>query len=75
MEHTRMAKRIFISADHGLAVVYFLQSAVVDELIAAGLEVVLLTDDDLIPRANPKRKQSHVKRRCSGSDSKSGALR
>ena len=45
-----MAKRIFISADHGLAVVYFLQSAVVDELIAAGIEVVLLTDDDLIPR-------------------------
>ena len=42
-----MTKRVFISADHGLAIVYFLQSDVVSTLIDAGLEVVLLTDDGL----------------------------
>jgi hypothetical protein len=41
-------RRIFISADHGLAIVYFLQSDVVPTLLEAGLEVVLLTDDALI---------------------------
>jgi hypothetical protein len=43
-----MAKRIFISADHGLAVVYFLQSDVLPTLLGAGVEVVLLTDDGLV---------------------------
>lgn len=45
-----MTRRVFISADHGLAVVYFLQSDVVESLISAGLEVVLLTDDALVDR-------------------------
>ena len=45
-----MTRRVFISADHGLAVVYFLQSDVVASLISAGLEVVLLTDDALVDR-------------------------
>ncbi|TLN12780.1 hypothetical protein FDZ74_10070, partial [bacterium] len=40
-------KRIFISADHGLAIVYFLQSDVVKTLLDQGIEVVLLTDDAL----------------------------
>jgi len=40
-------KRVFISADHGLAIVYFLQSDVVSTLLNAGVEVVLLTDDGL----------------------------
>jgi len=39
-------KRIFISADHGMAIIYFLQSDVVPTLLQAGVEVVLLTDDD-----------------------------
>lgn len=43
-------RRVFISADHGLAIVYFLQSDVVDTLIAGGVEVVLLTDDALTER-------------------------
>lgn len=43
-----MGKRVFISADHGLAVVYFLQSDVVPTLLKAGIEVILLTDDGLI---------------------------
>jgi hypothetical protein len=41
-------KRVFISADHGLATVYFLQSDLVGELLEAGVEVVLLTDDALL---------------------------
>ena len=40
-------KSVFISADHGLAIVYFLQSDVVPTLIQAGVQVVLLTDDAL----------------------------
>ncbi len=39
--------RIFISADHGLAVVYFLQSDVVPTLLEAGAEVIVLSDDSL----------------------------
>ncbi|MFZ6026482.1 MAG: hypothetical protein ACOYYS_02090 [Chloroflexota bacterium] len=39
--------RIFICADHGLAVIYFLQSDVLPTLLAAGVEVVVLTDDAL----------------------------
>jgi hypothetical protein len=42
-----MAKRIFISADHGMAVVYFLQTDVVPTLLRAGIEVVILTDDEI----------------------------
>ena len=40
-------KTIFISADHGLAIVYFLQSDVVPMLLEAGHHVVLLSDDGL----------------------------
>src|SRR3972149_6590067 len=41
-----MTKRIFISADHGMAIIYFLQSDVVPTLLAAGVEIIVLTDDD-----------------------------
>lgn len=40
--------RIFISADHGLAVIYFLQTGLLPTLLDAGAEVVVLTDDALI---------------------------
>jgi hypothetical protein len=40
--------RLFISADHGLAVIYFLQTDLLPTLLNAGVEVVLLTDDALI---------------------------
>lgn len=43
-----MPKRVFISADHGLAVIYFLQTDVLTTLLDTGVEVVLLTDDALI---------------------------
>ncbi len=42
-----MSKSVFISADHGTAIIYFLQSDVVPLLLAAGVEVVVLTDDDI----------------------------
>jgi CDP-glycerol glycerophosphotransferase (TagB/SpsB family) len=41
------SKRVFISADHGLSVVYFLQTDLLPALREAGVEVVLLTDDGL----------------------------
>lgn len=41
------SKRILISADHGLAIVYFMQSEVVPTLLDEGIEVVLLTDGSL----------------------------
>ena len=40
------SKRVFVSADHGLAVFYFLQSDVVSALLDAGLQVVVLTEDN-----------------------------
>ncbi len=41
-----MNKRIFIIADHGLALIYFLQSDVIPTLLKAGVEVIMFTDDD-----------------------------
>ncbi|MGE5642299.1 MAG: CDP-glycerol glycerophosphotransferase family protein [Byssovorax cruenta] len=41
-----MSKKIFISADHGMAIIYFLQSDVVPMLLEAGVEIVILTDDE-----------------------------
>ncbi len=41
-----MTKRIFISADHGMAIIYFLQSDLLPSLLAAGVQVIVLTDDD-----------------------------
>lgn len=43
-----MNSTIFISADHGMAVIYFLQSDVIDTLLSAGHRVVLLTDDQIV---------------------------
>jgi hypothetical protein len=53
-----MPKRIFISADHGLAIVYFLQSDVLATLLKGGAEVVLLTDDALVDRIRERFGQS-----------------
>jgi len=43
-------KRIWISADHGMAIIYFLQSGLTTALLDAGVEVVLLTDDSLVDK-------------------------
>jgi hypothetical protein len=39
--------RLMIVADHGLAIIYFLQSDILPTLLNGGVEVVLLTDDGL----------------------------
>jgi hypothetical protein len=41
-----MSKKIFIIADHGLALIYFLQSDIISTLLEGGVEVVLFTNDD-----------------------------
>ena len=43
-----MSKRIFIAADHGLALIYFLQSDVISTLLKAGVEVIMLVDDEAL---------------------------
>jgi CDP-glycerol glycerophosphotransferase (TagB/SpsB family) len=50
----KMSKRIFICADHGLAIIYFLQSEVVSTLVEAGVEVVVLTDDALMVKVEER---------------------
>lgn len=47
-------RTVFVVADHGLALVYFLQSDVVDTLLSAGHRVVLLTDDGLVGQITGK---------------------
>jgi hypothetical protein len=44
-----MTKRILVIADHGLALIYFLQSEVVSSLLKAGMEVIMLVDDEARP--------------------------
>jgi hypothetical protein len=39
-----------ISADHGLAIVYFLQSDVVNTMLESGVQLVLLTDEALLDK-------------------------
>jgi hypothetical protein len=43
-----MSKTVLISADHGMAIIYFLQSDVVDTLLKNNVRVVLLTDDEIV---------------------------
>ena len=50
-----------MSADHGLAVIYFLQSDVVPALLAAGVEVIVLTDDTLIEQVQARFGQPGLK--------------
>jgi CDP-glycerol glycerophosphotransferase (TagB/SpsB family) len=45
---TNPQRTIFISADHGLAIIYFLQSDLVKTLLEKGARVVVLTDDGLV---------------------------
>lgn len=39
------SKRVFVCADHGLAVFYFLKSDIISTMLDAGVEVILLTED------------------------------
>ena len=47
-------KTILISADHGLAIVYFLQTDVVKTLLDKGFRVVVLTDDGVTEKMREK---------------------
>lgn len=42
------SKRVFIVADHGLAIFYFFQSDVISTLLDKGIEVIVLTDENSI---------------------------
>jgi hypothetical protein len=42
------SKRVFIVADHGLAIFYFFQSEVISTLLNKGIEVIVLTDENSI---------------------------
>ncbi len=46
--------RLMVVADHGLAIVYFLQSDVLPALLDGGVEVVVLTDDGLKDQISQK---------------------
>ncbi len=48
MNRSMSSKTIFISADHGLALIYFLQSEVVSTLRQAGFQVVVLVADGMV---------------------------
>jgi hypothetical protein len=48
------SKTIFISADHGLAIVYFLQTDVVKTLLEKDVKIVFLTDDALLNQIEKK---------------------
>jgi len=52
-----VTKRIFISADHGMAIIYFLQSDVVPTLLAAGVEIIVLTDDAIKTKLTTRNTQ------------------
>jgi hypothetical protein len=48
------SKTVFITADHGLALVYFLQTDVYKMLQDAGARIVVLTDDQLVERVRQR---------------------
>jgi len=48
------SKRVFVIADHGLALVYFLQTGIQEMFYESGIEVVLFTDDDLVVRVHER---------------------
>lgn len=47
-------KTVFICADHGLAIVYFLQTDVVKTILQRGFRVVVLTDDGVADKMREK---------------------
>src|SRR3972149_4209730 len=59
-----MTKRIFISADHGMAIIYFLQSDLVPTLLDAGGETVVLTDDETKDRIAQRFARSGLTFEC-----------
>ena len=56
-----MKKRIFLVANHGLSIVYFLQSDIVSFLVESGVEVVILTDDQVKTKIQKMFNQPNIK--------------
>jgi hypothetical protein len=54
------SKTIFITADHGLAIVYFLQTEVYKTLQDGGAEIVVLTDDGLVEQITQRFQDTGV---------------
>ena len=54
------SKTVFITVDHGLAIVYFLQTDVFKSLQDGGAEIVLLTDDSLVERITQRFEDTGV---------------
>ena len=54
------SKTIFITADHGLAIVYFLQTEVYKTLQDGGAEIVLLTNDGLVEQITQRFQDTGV---------------
>jgi hypothetical protein len=52
-----MTKRIFLIADHGLALIYFLQSEIVSTLLNAKMEVIVFTADDALEAVSTRFQQ------------------
>jgi len=52
-----MSKCIFVIADHGLALIYFLQSDVIPTILKSGVEIVLFTDDESLPAIESRFRQ------------------
>lgn len=61
MDQTNQTKKtIMISADHGLAIVYFLQTDVVKTLLEKGFRVVILTDDGVTEKMRERFQSSNL---------------
>jgi len=53
-------KRVFLCADHGLAVFFFLQSDILSNLLKAGVDVIVLTEDKTVDLIDDKFGQPGV---------------
>ena len=52
-----MSNSIFIIADHGLALIYFLQSELVPTMLKAGVEIIFFSDDESLPAIEARFRQ------------------
>ncbi|MBQ6502957.1 MAG: hypothetical protein IJI57_03475 [Flexilinea sp.] len=60
MEKDKKQRCVMISADHGLAIVYFLQTDVVQTMLDEGIKVVILTDDGVTDKVQEKFGQENL---------------
>ena len=60
MSENEKQRCVMISADHGLAIVYFLQTDVVQTMLDQGIKVVILTDDGVVEKVREKFGQENL---------------